>query len=264
VHALIVHAHPEPTSFNAVLTAAAADALDAHGDTVEISDLYRDGFDPVEGEQHYAERLEESRFVALAEQRHAGKNGTLAHDVQREIARLKRADFVILQFPLWWHAQPAILKGWFDRVFVSGLLYTSAMRYDRGVFRGKRALLSVTSGAPETSFEPGGRSGDIEKLLWPIHYSLHYMGFSVLTPQLSFGVSGHGFRYESDGARDARLCSAIEAWRGRVAGLDAETPIRFPGWGDWDEEGRARDRRSIDAGLRFRTGTDNTAQMSNW
>src|SRR6056297_3040885 len=53
---------------------------------------------------------------------------------------------VILQFPLWWHGPPAILKGWFDRTFPSGGVYTSRMRYDDGFFKGKQAVLSVTAG----------------------------------------------------------------------------------------------------------------------
>ena len=116
-------------------------------------------------------------FSPLGEQRHAFETSSLPQDVQREIARLERADLVVFQFPIWWHGPPAILKGWIDRVFVSGGLYTSAMRYDRGYFRGRKAVCSVTTGAPEFAFGPGSRGGDIERILWSTHYSLHYMGF---------------------------------------------------------------------------------------
>lgn len=134
MHALIVFAHPEPASFNGTLKDAAAARLEALGHTVEVSDLYGEAFDPVEGAAHYADRQDPDHFAALAEQRHAGQRGTLPADVRREIARIERADLVIFQFPLWWHAQPAILKGWFDRVFVNGLLYSGSKRYDRGFF----------------------------------------------------------------------------------------------------------------------------------
>lgn len=50
---LIVHCHPEPTSYNRALTGVAAAALRRSGHTVEISDLYAEGFDPVEGSGHY-------------------------------------------------------------------------------------------------------------------------------------------------------------------------------------------------------------------
>lgn len=130
--------------------------------------------------EHYDNRENPDCFAALAEQRHASKTDTLPRDVRREIARLERADLVVLRFPLWWHAQPAMLKGWFDRVFVSVGLYTSTMRYDRGYFRGKLAICSVTTGAPASAFGNATRGGDIGVLLWPIQYSLYYMGFTVL------------------------------------------------------------------------------------
>ncbi|MCM3320563.1 NAD(P)H-dependent oxidoreductase, partial [Staphylococcus warneri] len=152
------------------------------GHDVEVSDLYADGFDPVEAPRHYPCRANADVFSALVEQRHASTHATLPADVRREIARLEQADLVVFQFPVWWHAAPAMLKGWFDRVFVNGGLYTGSRRYDRGHFRGRRAICSVTTGAPAATFGPGGRSGDIGLLLWPIHYSLHYMGYDVLSP----------------------------------------------------------------------------------
>ncbi|WP_295809973.1 NAD(P)H-dependent oxidoreductase [uncultured Nitratireductor sp.] len=252
MHALIVFAHPEPASFNGTLKNAAVARLQALGHTVEVSDLYGEGFDPVEGAPHYPERLDPEHFATLAEQRHAGRQGVLPADVRREIDRIERADLIVFQFPLWWHAQPAILKGWFDRVFVNGLLYSGSQRYDRGIFRGKRAVLSVTAGAPETSFAPGGRSGDIELLLWPIHYSLNYMGFSVLPPFLAFGVAGHGYRYDSDEEKMRRLDAYRRAWENRIETLPREAALPFPGWDDWDEAGLPMRNEGENPALRFR------------
>lgn len=239
MHALIVLAHPEPRSFNATLGDIARRTLERDGHTVEVSDLYAEGFDPVEGPSHYTHRATAETFAPLVEQRHAWTTHTLPADVRREIDRLERADLVILQFPLWWHAQPAILKGWFDRVFVSGGLYTSTMRYDRGYFRGRRAICSVTIGAPASVLGPGSRGGDTETMLWPIQYSLHYMGFSVLPPFLAPGMPGHGFA-GADAASD-RLERHKAAWAQRLAALQREGPLAFPGWDDWDEAGRRRD-----------------------
>ncbi|WP_274426695.1 NAD(P)H-dependent oxidoreductase [Chelativorans sp. YIM 93263] len=252
MHVLIVYTHPEPNSFNGAMKTAAAKHLRTLGHTVEISDLYAEGFDPAEKAAHYIDRVNPALFTPLAEQRHAGRNGTLPDDVQREIDRIERADLVLFQFPLWWHAQPAILKGWFDRVFVSGKLYTSSMRYDRGIFRGKRAVLSVTTGAPEAAFGPGGRGGDIELLLWPIQYSLHYVGFSVLEPFLSFSVAGHGYSYEDDREKIERLEGYQDAWIARLSGIQDETPLAFPGWADWDDAGRLKPERTPETALRFR------------
>lgn len=83
---------------------------------------------------------------------------------------------------------------------MSGGLYTSRMRYDTGYFRGKRAMVSITTGAPEQAFGPGSRGGDFDVMLWPVQYSLHYMGFTVLPPFISYGVQGHGYSYEGKGS----------------------------------------------------------------
>lgn len=240
MHALIVYCHPEPHSFNAALKAVATETLEHLGYTVEVSDLYAEGFDPVEGGRHYADRRDPECFAALAEQRHASRAGTLPADVRREIARLERADLVVFQFPLWWHAQPAMLKGWFDRVFVSGGLYTSTMRYDRGYFRGRRAIVSVTSGAPAEAFGPGARAGDVAGLLWPFQYSLHYMGFTVMPPNFSFGVQGHGYSYLSDEVLKTHLAGLKDQWRQRLEALATTPPLWFPGWDDWDDGGRLK------------------------
>lgn len=237
MHTLIVHCHPEGHSFNASLKDVAAVTLRRLGHTVEVSDLYAEGFDPAEGPGHYADRADPGFFAALAEQRHASETRALPHDVQREIDRLERADLVVFQFPLWWHAQPAMLKGWMDRVFVSGGLYRSGVRYDRGHFRGRRAICSVTTGAPAVSMAHNGRGGDINLLLWPMHYSLYYMGYSVLPPFLAFGVQGHGFAYQEDHDFKDQLARYEADWAARLETLEAATPIQFPGWDDWDDQG---------------------------
>lgn len=240
MHTHIVHAHPEPASYNGALTQAAQHAEEARGRKVTISDLYTVGFDPVEAGQHYGNRAAQGTFAALNEQRNAWKTDSLPADVVAEISALERADLVILQFPLWWHGPPAILKGWMDRVFVSGGLYTSRKRYDTGHFRGKRALVSVTTGAPEVAFGPGARGGDFDTLLWPIHYSLHYMGFSVVPPFISYGVQGHGYSYEDEAKVEKRLRDNLTAWEDYLRTLVSISPMDFPGWSDWNEDGSAR------------------------
>ena len=240
MHALIVHCHPESASFNWALTGVAATTLHQRGFSVDISDLYREGFDPCERAEHYAHRSDGTVFFPLGEQRHAFETNTLPVDVQREIARLKTADLVVFQFPVWWHGMPAMLKGWFDRVFVNGGLYTGTMRYDRGYFRGRRAICSVTTGAPEIAFGPGCRGGDIERILWSAHYSLHYMGFHVLPPFVAFGIQGHGYVYTDDESNDNCLRLYRRKWTERLRSLDRDTPLRFPVWDDWDEDARPK------------------------
>jgi putative NADPH-quinone reductase len=168
MHAHFVLAHPEPQSFNAHLVRSGAAALEAEGWTVSVSDLYAIGFDPCEGPEHFADRANPARFDAQVEQRHASETGSLPKAVAHELACLDRADLLVLQYPMWWHLPPAMLKGWFDRVLAYGAAYTSKMRFEKGRFAGKRAMLSVTVGTSRATYEHNGRSGDIDLLLWPV------------------------------------------------------------------------------------------------
>jgi NAD(P)H dehydrogenase (quinone) len=118
MHAHFVLAHPEPQSFNAHLVYAGASALQAVGWSVSVSDLYAMGFDPCERSEHYTDRLDPGRFDAQSEQRHASETYTLPKTVTDELTLMDRADLLVLQYPMWWHLPPAMLKGWFDRARV--------------------------------------------------------------------------------------------------------------------------------------------------
>jgi NAD(P)H dehydrogenase (quinone) len=238
VRALIVLAHPEPASTNGRLARAAADELRSAGHEVDLDDLYAEGFDPLEGPAHFAVRADRQRFDAQTEQRNAWKEGATAPDVVRELGRVERADLIVFQYPLWWHAQPAMLKGWLDRVLVYGGTYTARERYDRGRFRGKRALISVTLGAPAETYAYNGRNGDIELLLWPMAYSLYYVGLEVLEPFIAYEISG-AIAYGDDDP-GARRDACERDLRARLRALDAERPLAFNGFDDLDERGRLR------------------------
>lgn len=238
MHVLIVLCHPEPNSFNGALKDLAVETFNRLGHTVEVADLHGDGFDPVERAGHYTRREDTERFNAMNEQRHASLANCLPGDIEREIERIERADLMVLQFPLWWHAQPAMLKGWFDRVFVNGGLYTSKMRYDRGYFRGKRAICSVTAGAPEAAFKGNGRGGNIDTMMWPIHYSLYYIGFTVLTPFVSYGINDHtGYTRKQGDCFERHIEERMATWKRTLETLDDADEVSFPGWDDWDEFG---------------------------
>jgi putative NADPH-quinone reductase len=135
MNVLIVLAHPEAQSFNAHLARIAETVLAEGGMLVQRSDLYAEHFDPSEGPRHFRVLRHPERFDAQTEQRFSHENRLLSPEVEREMARILWADVVILQFPLWWFGLPAALKGWMDRVFVYGGLYSGSCRHDSGFCR---------------------------------------------------------------------------------------------------------------------------------
>lgn len=192
MNVLIVYAHPEPNSFNGALKDVAIKVLEEQGHQVKVSDLYAMNFNPVASKEDFLELENNDFFKYQAEQIAAVKNGTFTDDIYEEIIKLKWADFVLFQFPLWWLSVPAILKGWVDRVFAMGWLYGPGVGfYDQGGLKGKKTLVSVTTGGPGTMFSKDGISGDImDQVLHPIHRGiLSFSGMEVLPPFVAYGAA---------------------------------------------------------------------------
>lgn len=234
MNALIVLAHPEPQSFNGALARAAEETFKSQGDSVRVADLYARKFDPVEDARHYSRRKNPARFDVQTEQRFSSEQRALPVDIGREIHDLLWADFVMLQFPLWWFGMPAMLKGWMDRVFAYGTLYSGSRCFHTGVCRGKRARLSVTAGSSAEACAHDGQEGDTHLMLWPINYALHYLGFTILAPAIVAGVRG-GYSGAEAVAQRQFLETQLQGHRTWIAALDAVPIIPFNGVDDWDE-----------------------------
>jgi NAD(P)H dehydrogenase (quinone) len=237
MRAHFVLAHPETNSFNAQLVRSGVEVLEAAGWTATVSDLYAMRFDPCERSEHYGGRINPHRFDVQAEQRHASENGTLPAHVIEELGRVDRADLLVLQYPMWWHLPPAMLKGWFDRVLAYGAAYTSSKRFENGRFVGKRAMLSVTVGTSRETYMHDGRSGDIELMLWPVNFTLAYAGFTVLEPFVAYGVEA-GLQYSDPAVIKARLKGVVEEFRANLQDLDRRTTIPFNRKAEWGVDGR--------------------------
>lgn len=106
--ALVVFAHPLAESLSAALHARVVDTLAARGWTVDDCDLYAEGFDPV--------------LSAEERRRYHDIPANLA-PVRDHVERLRAAQALVLVFPVWNFGFPAILKGWFDRVFLPGVSF---------------------------------------------------------------------------------------------------------------------------------------------
>jgi putative NADPH-quinone reductase len=112
----VVHAHPRTDSYNHALFRAVVETLERGGHQVIATDLYREDFDP---------RLTEAERGAYFAPTYD------AAAVQRHVDDLRRADGIVFCFPTWWFSLPAILKGYFDRVWVPGVAFAHDLKGGR-------------------------------------------------------------------------------------------------------------------------------------
>jgi NAD(P)H dehydrogenase (quinone) len=108
MNVFVLFAHPVESSYNAGLHRLIVERLSARGYAVDDCDLYAEDFDP---RLTRAERLTYHDTPANID------------GVREYVERLKRADALVLSFPVWNYGYPAILKGFFDRVFLPGVSF---------------------------------------------------------------------------------------------------------------------------------------------
>jgi NAD(P)H dehydrogenase (quinone) len=230
LNVLLVHAHPEPRSFCAAMKDRAVAVLRGRGHAVSVSDLYAMRFDPVAKAEDFVSRRDPDYLNYALEQRHAFETGTLAPDIAAELDKLRSADLLILCFPLWWFSVPAILKGWIDRVFLSGPLYGGRRFYDRGGLVGKRATCLITTGSRAHMLAEGGIHRPLPIMLRHLlQGTLGYVGYAVLPPFVAWHVP-----YVDPPIREAYL-DELERYLER---LDTLEPLPMPSLDDFDPEMR--------------------------
>ena len=227
MNVLIVHAHNEPQSFSTALYRLAEETLRGRGHDVQVSDLYAMNWKPVASAADFGARANPEYLVYALEQREGAKAGTIAADIQAELDKLLWADLVIFNFPIYWFSAPAILKGWFDRVLVSGICYGGKRFYDQGGLAGKKALVSVTLGGRDHMFGEGAIHGPLEDMLRPIlRGTLAYTGMSVLSPFVAWHVP-----YISNEARQ----DFLRQYQDRLQNLESDQPLAFVRLDQFDE-----------------------------
>ncbi|WP_135080052.1 NAD(P)H-dependent oxidoreductase [Terasakiella sp. SH-1] len=227
MNVLIIHAHPEPKSFTTALKDQAVEVLEGQRHEVQVSDLYAMNWNPVASADDFLERKGEDYLVYALEQRHAVENKTLPADIQGELDKLLWADYVIFSFPIYWFSVPAILKGWIDRVLVSGICYGGKRFYDRGGLAGKKAMVTCTLGGREHMFGEDGIHGPLEDMLRPLlRGTLRYVGFDVLEPFVGWHVP-----YVSNDVRKQYL----DDYKTRLLNLDKVPVLDFPTLDQFDE-----------------------------
>ncbi|KAJ3452903.1 nad p h oxidoreductase-related [Anaeramoeba flamelloides] len=223
---LIIYAHPEPKSFNGALLNKAIEIFQNQEHEVKVSDLYEMNFQAVATKKDFTSLKNPEFFKMQLEQR----QNNMIDEIKNEQKKVEWADLVIFIFPLWWSGLPAILKGWFDRVF-----YQWPKLYDQGVFKEKKSLLSVSTGAPRSLYTERGLNGNISKILYSItHGCLYFCGFQVLPTSYHYSVG------QSEKIAEECLLS----WEERLKNIFDEKSLNFNGLKDYGERGLSQGKKT--------------------
>jgi putative NADPH-quinone reductase len=105
---LLLYCHPRADSYAHALKDTVLAALEKGGHAVDLFDLYGENFQPILTAD---ERL---RYNDPTQNRQG---------IEADIARLQRADALVFVYPTWWYGLPAMLKGWFDRIWAPGVAF---------------------------------------------------------------------------------------------------------------------------------------------
>lgn len=138
MNVLVVYAHPDPESFNAALFETIKRALTRAGHAVRAVDLYAENFQPVLSREDKAAYLDDTE--------------SLICKVSEHVDNLCWAEALVFVFPIWYYGPPAILKGWFERVWLPGVTFEPAEKRGRTtsscIRHIKRLVVVTTSGSP--------------------------------------------------------------------------------------------------------------------
>jgi glutathione-regulated potassium-efflux system ancillary protein KefG len=128
-------------------------------------------------------------------------------DVGREKRTLLDHDIIALQFPFYWYAMPALMKEWFDLVWLHGFAYGKG----GDKLAGKTLFVTCTTGGPTSAYHALGYNRfTMEEFLRPLEQTADLCGMRWETPYIV-----HGARVRSGEALDAET----GRFRSRLTGL---------------------------------------------
>ncbi len=127
---LIIYAHPDTGGHCKAILDDVVSLLKKRSAEFEVIDLYKAGFDPILHEdEHYT----------------AG-NKKISPAVKELQAKISDSERLIFIFPIWWSGMPAILKGFFDRVFIPFFAFKYVNGLPVGLLNGRKAAVFTTGG----------------------------------------------------------------------------------------------------------------------
>jgi NAD(P)H dehydrogenase (quinone) len=134
---LVVYAHPNPASFNRAILDALLEGLRGAEHDIRVNDLYAEGFNPI------LDRVD----LELA------NRGVVPEQIATQQRSIMWAEALVFIYPLWWFDRPAILKGWFDRVFTNGFAFKYTASGMQGLLPQRKALVIVTVGGEPSEYK---------------------------------------------------------------------------------------------------------------
>ncbi|RAP23987.1 flavodoxin family protein [Brevibacillus laterosporus] len=157
--AVVLFAHPGTESFNHAILGQVTESLHKHGVTPTIRNLY---------EQHFSPIFSPADMQAMESHR-------TPKAIEEEQTILTDSDLLIMIYPVWWWSQPAILKGYIDRIFSDGF----AFRYEKtgpvGLLTGKQAFVFTTTRESQQEMQTSGLGEVVEKQI--VDGILRFSGF---------------------------------------------------------------------------------------
>lgn len=128
---LVVYCNPNPASFGAAVHERALAGLRGAGHEVRVIDLYADDFQPALTADEHRDHLDPG----------------VPAELDSHVDDLRWAQALVFVYPTWWSGQPAMLKGWFDRVWASGVAWElpEGASVVRPLLRNIRRLVIVTT-----------------------------------------------------------------------------------------------------------------------
>lgn len=191
MNVLLVSAHDDNSSFVAALQYSALSVLERAGHSVAVTNLYAQSFNPVAGKVDFKTSSVQHANYMFEQQRSINTGSGFSPDIESEMDKIKNAELIIFHFPLWWSSVPAIVKGWIDRVFAMGFAWDASHKFAEGLLRGKKVLIAVAAGDPESFYSPDGmHKASVEQHLYPlIHGTFAYCGLDVLKPFVAHNLT---------------------------------------------------------------------------
>ena len=145
---LVVLAHPNRDSFTGALMDAFIAAAESAGHSIDLLDLYREGFDPI---------------YNMADVEVYAGNAEPSPDVAAQQERITAAEAMVFFFPVWWWSMPAILKGWIDRNFTAGFAFNYETGVSVGMLKHKKVAMFCPAASDQGLYRRYGYHGAFQR-----------------------------------------------------------------------------------------------------